>query len=69
MAENIPTNPVREAFVLRVWSDSPGSQGWRAQLQHVRSGELVAFQDLEEMFVYIRSKISRDISDLESGLR
>ena len=71
------TNPnlEREAFVLRLWRETPGSQEWRGQLQHVRTGEISAFQDLEEMFDYIRLKIERrdsernGSSELEVGLR
>jgi hypothetical protein len=58
------TNPKleREAFVLRLWRETPGSQEWRGQLQHVRTGEVASFQDMEEIFEYIRRKLETQVS-------
>jgi hypothetical protein len=73
--EQIPLNTEREAFVLRLWRETPGNQNWRGQLQHVRTGEVIAFQDVEELFDYIRQKIElpasteRNSPELEGGLR
>ena len=72
--EKIPPT-AREAFVLRLWRETPGSDNWRGQLQHVRTGDVLSFQDVEELFDYIRLKIDLSSSaepgspELEGGLR
>ena len=73
--EKTPPNLEREAFVLRLWRETPGDQDWRGQLQHVRTGDVASFQDVEEMFDYIRAKIDISVlneeisTELEKGLR
>jgi hypothetical protein len=42
-------------FVLRFWRDtSAGEPRWRGQIEHVQTGEAVAFLDAEGMFRFMR---------------
>ena len=42
-------------FVVRFWRDtSAGEERWRGQIEHVQSGEGVAFLDAEGMWRFVR---------------
>ncbi len=42
-------------FVLRFWRErTPGEVRWRGQIEHVQSGEKVAFLELETMLRFLR---------------
>ncbi|MFN2189423.1 MAG: hypothetical protein ACK2T3_11725 [Candidatus Promineifilaceae bacterium] len=46
------------AYMLRLWPVGAGMTiKWRASLQNVSSGERQGFDDIEELFLYLRSVI------------
>ena len=45
----------RETFILRMWQETSTQPGWRGQVQHVRTGNVVTFQDLDAMFAYLQA--------------
>ena len=42
----------REAFVVRIWREH-GQSKWRGWVQHVRSGDSAAFNNLDELLTFI----------------
>jgi hypothetical protein len=54
MAESSPVSPV-STFVVRFWQDwSVAGPRWRGRIEHVQSGESVAFLELDEMLDFFR---------------
>lgn len=49
-----PTRPT-STFVVRFWYEtSAGERRWRGQIEHVQSGERVAFLELDAMLSFLR---------------
>ena len=42
----------RESFVIRIWRE-PGRSEWKGWIQHARSGDSAALQDLGELMTFI----------------
>ena len=42
-----------QSYLLRLWRVKDDGDSWRASLQDVRSGKLLGFSDLEELFAYL----------------
>lgn len=50
----VPTTTM-VTFVVRFWREtSAGVPRWRGQIEHVQSGERVAFLELDAMFRFLR---------------
>jgi hypothetical protein len=49
------------SYLLRLWRESDGEVPvWRASLRSSRTGEKVGFASLEELFEYLRDRVSAD---------
>ena len=49
-----PTSP-SSTFVVRFWHETSAGEGrWRGQIEHVQSGERVAFLELDAMLSFLR---------------
>jgi hypothetical protein len=48
----------RHSFVLRIWREKGGA-GWRGWVQHSRSGESTASQDLNELLAFVECRAGR----------
>ena len=54
MAESSPVSPV-STFVVRFWQEwSAAGPRWRGRIEHVQSGESVAFLNWDGMLDFIR---------------
>ena len=42
----------RESFVVRIWRE-PGQPEWKGWVQHVRSGDSAALNNLDELITFI----------------
>ena len=55
MTESSPLPPIN-TFVVRFWQEwSAAGRRWRGRIEHLQSGQSVAFQDLERMLAFMRS--------------
>lgn len=62
----------RETFVLRLWTEDAVSLVWRGEVQHVRSGRMVAIQSLEDLLDCLHSQLDEQadiVTDERGGLR
>jgi len=51
-----PAVPPISTFVVRFWQEwSAAGPRWRGRIEHVQSGESVAFLGLDEMLGFVRS--------------
>lgn len=51
----IPATTTNATFVVRLWREATaGEVRWRGRIEHVQSGETIAFLDLEGMLQFIR---------------
>ena len=51
------------SFLIRLWREDdpdPGAPaaGWKAQVEHIQSGQRWTFQTLEEMLAFLRRQVS-----------
>jgi hypothetical protein len=54
MAESTPVPPVN-TFIVRLWREwSAAGPRWRGRIEHVQSGESVAFLGLDGMLDFVR---------------
>ncbi|HDN78828.1 MAG: hypothetical protein DRI61_07175 [Chloroflexi bacterium] len=55
MPPKTPTRPPLNTFIIRFWREQ-GAEGvrWHGQIQHIQSGERIAFTDEEVMLSFIR---------------
>jgi hypothetical protein len=54
MAESTPVPPVN-TFIVRLWREwSAAGPRWRGRIEHVQSGESVAFLGLDGMLEFVR---------------
>jgi len=52
-----------QTFVVRFWREWSGAESrWRGRVEHVQSGQGVAFSDMEQM-----KEFMRDFVDVASG--
>jgi hypothetical protein len=55
MTESSPLPPIN-TFVVRFWQEwSAAGPRWRGRIEHLQSGQSVAFQDLGRMLDFMRS--------------
>jgi hypothetical protein len=55
MTESPPVPPI-STFVVRFWKEwSAAGPRWRGRIEHVQSGESVAFLGLDEILDFVRS--------------
>jgi hypothetical protein len=45
----------RHSFVVRIWREG-GRAGWRGWVQHTRSGESAAVQDVNELLAFVERR-------------
>lgn len=58
--ENMSDDAVRttrRVFILRLWREQSESSAWRGQVEHVPTGQKVAFSTLPEILEYIVSQL------------
>lgn len=69
--ETLPLAEIRETFILRMWRDATDKEQWRCHVQHVRSGEVAAFQGVAAAFTYIQNQLDKSEArkDAARGLR
>ena len=47
-----------QSFLLRIWNNEPSNYtNWQASLEEVSTHELKTFNNLDELFLYLRSII------------
>ncbi|MCK4449241.1 MAG: hypothetical protein KAW49_08315 [Anaerolineae bacterium] len=55
MSNNRGPNPPLNTFIVRFWRESAAGEGcWRGQVQHVQSGERIAFADEATLLRFLR---------------
>jgi hypothetical protein len=53
--------PAYQSYLLRLWRTSDGGEPvWRASLERAGTGERWNFASLEQLFVFLRARISDD---------
>ncbi len=50
----------RETFIIRLWRENTPQARWTGQIQHVRSGEKVAIQDLDALAHKLRAMLDAE---------
>jgi hypothetical protein len=58
----------RHSFVVRIWREE-GSAGWRGWVQHTRSGESIASQDLNELLAFVERCTGKLNGTMEEKLK
>lgn len=58
----------QESFVVRVWRE-PGWTKWRIWVQHVRSGQSTALQNLDELKPFMECWIASPAKPGKRGLK
>ena len=54
MHPSVPTTPML-TFVLRFWRETTaGEERWRGRIEHVQSGESIAFLDIDALLRFLR---------------
>jgi hypothetical protein len=57
VGEMVKEQPDYVSYLLRLWREGSGEQEiWRASLEITRTGELMAFANLNELFDYLRER-------------
>jgi hypothetical protein len=55
MAESTPVPPAVSIFVVRFWREGTAAGShWRGRIEHVQSGEALAFLDMDAMLGFLR---------------
>ena len=64
---NIPsdTHPFRETFIVRLWCDDESQANWNGQIQHIRTGKIAAFRDLDELLNFFQNQIGENSENLK----
>jgi hypothetical protein len=44
-------------YLLRLWREGEGGEGWRASLHDPRSGERLGFGSVEELFAFLEGQM------------
>jgi hypothetical protein len=57
-----------DTFVLRIWRQR-GQQGWRGWVQHTRTGESVAVQDMDQLVAFVERHVSDEHLNTHATLR
>ncbi|MGD2178731.1 MAG: hypothetical protein PVG71_13020 [Anaerolineae bacterium] len=53
--ERSPSSPPASTFVVRLWHEATVERPrWRGRIEHLQSGEAIAFVELEEMVRFLR---------------
>ena len=50
--EEVTGQPLYAAYLVRMWQDSSDTP-WRASAQSVKSGEVIRFGSLQDLFVFL----------------
>jgi hypothetical protein len=51
------------SYLLRLWqTGDPEQPVWRASLQYSRTGEIVGFASIEDLFAYLQTEAGLDVS-------
>ena len=58
----------RESFVVRIWQE-PSRPEWKGWVQHVRSGDSAALQNLGELVTFIERWTARLSMEDQQGLK
>ena len=58
----------RESFVVRIWQE-PGRSEWKGWVQHIRSGDSAALQNLGELLTFIERRTARLSVEDQQGLK
>jgi hypothetical protein len=59
---------VRHSFVVRIWREE-GSAVWRGWVQHTRSGESSAAQDLNELLAFVERRTGKLGGTMQKSLK
>lgn len=52
---DVPSGPSINTFVVRIWCESSlDASRWRGRVEHLQSGERLAFEELERVLTFIR---------------
>lgn len=50
-----------QSYLLRLWQEQPHLP-WRGTAQNVQTGEVIPFADVEKLFAYLSSQLTRTIA-------
>lgn len=68
------TEPPQNTFVVRFWWEQQGEDaeqtiGWRGRIEHVQSGERMAFRDVRELLAFIARFVAPLWSPSRKGMQ
>lgn len=58
----------RESFVVRIWRGK-GQREWKGWVQHVRSGDSAALQNLQELMTFLERWTAQPAKEQQRGLK
>jgi hypothetical protein len=58
----------RDAFIVRIWREE-GKPEWRGWVQHVRTGDSVSVQSLDELVTFIERRTGKLTDPSRRGLK
>jgi hypothetical protein len=61
----------RQTFILRLWREKSAQPGWRGQVTHVQSGQMIYVRSPQELLDYLQRQMAplEDDVPTRNGLR